>query len=361
MNEQLDLHGQLIMEQYDALAPRYEELCSMVTDIVKETVASNCISVSGIESRVKTRESLAGKLSLKGSKYSSLEEVTDIVGVRVITYFLEDVDKISVLLEKLFTIDWDNSVDKRKLLDIDSFGYVSLHYICSVPRSLFFDERRPYLNEMKFELQMRTSLQHVWASMNHKLGYKFGLEVPSEHRRSLIRLAGLLELADNEYSRIRSSLTEYRRRVDSLVKDGDFDGVDLNGDTFLNYLDTLPFNALNHKIAAINQAEIQPVNSMPYLEPLLMMGFRTLGDVERMRKEESDSAYQLALFQIGSTDLDIISSSLGLHNLCLVHILHQGGGVAYIKRFLDTLGGSSEYNLSIAERIHAQAKEIKLI
>jgi len=347
----LDLHGTMILEEYRELLPDYAKMKDIILTALQDCVKQSNIIVSGIEGRVKTEASLAGKLELKGQKYKDISDITDIVGVRVITFYNEEVDKIAALVDKIFEVDWENSVDKRKQLGRDTFGYMSLHFICRIPTALYSDPEHPMINQIRFEVQMRTALQHVWASMNHDTGYKSGVEVPPEHLRSLTRLAGLLELADEEFSRIRKELTDYRRKAEQLVKDGDFDAVSLNGDTWRSYLSLDPFGSLNAKIAAINQAEIQPLSGMPYLDPMLQMGLKTLGDVERMRKTCSDKAYRLAVSQISGTDLDIIASTLGLQNICIVFVAEKGGAKG-IEFFLNTLNGPSKYNEGTAQRLY---------
>jgi len=353
----LDLHCTMILEEYREMLPVFNQMKSVVLEQLRKCLQRSHLIVSGVEGRVKQEASLAGKLELKGQKYHTLSDVTDIVGARVITFYSDEVDKIAALVDNLFEVDWANSVDKRKLLGKDTFGYMSLHYVCRIPESLYSDPKYPELNQYRFEVQMRTGLQHVWANMNHDTGYKSGVEVPAEYLRSLTRLAGILELADDEFSRIRRDLTDYRRKVEELVRDGSFEEVSLNGDTLRSYLSIDPFGALNAKIAAINQAEIQQLSGMPYLEPMLKMGLKTLGDVEVMRKTCSEKAYQLALHQISGTDLDIIASTLGLQNVCLVYVAEKAGEKG-ITLFLDELNGPSKYNAESAARIFSQLSRI---
>ena len=347
----LDLHGSMLLAEYREKYPVYCRLKEVVLELLTNCMQQGRLIVSGLEARVKQEASLAGKLELKGQKYKQLSDVTDLVGARIITFYSDEVDKISAWVDSLFEVDWDRSVDKRKLLGKDTFGYLSLHYICRIPESLYRDEQYPEINRIWFEVQMRTALQHVWASMNHDTGYKSGFEVPPEYIRSLSRLAGLLELADEEFSRIRKDLTGYRRKVEVLVKDGSFDEVSLNADTFRRYMSLDPFASLNAKIASINQAEVQQLNGMPYLEPMKRLGLKTLGDVEAMRKKYSGKAFQLALHQISGTDLDIIASTLGLQNVCLVYAAELGGQKG-IEQFLECLNGPSKYNAESAGRIY---------
>ena len=357
----LDIHCTMLMEEYRERLPLYTLLQQIVMDKLGELVRRAGIELNAMESRIKAEDSLAGKLERKGSKYHTLSDITDIFGARIITFYNEDVDRIASMAETLFSIDWPNSIDKRKMHQFDSFGYNSLHYICRLPRQLYYDEQHPELNEIPFELQMRTALQHVWSAIQHDIGYKSEIEVPMEYHRNLSRLAGMLELADNEFSRIRNNISEYRRRIQSLVQKGEIKEVPLDGDTFKTYLAQHPFEQLNRQIAAITQAEIQEASLLPYLAVLLQLGLKTLGDVERMMAEDSEDAYQLALYQLGSTDLDILSETVGLQNLCIVHILKTGGGLPSLRQMFDIIHGPSEQNNSLAKMVMDQTGKLSFM
>ena len=205
----LDPHAQAILEEYRAQRPVFEKMQETIPGRVRALLDEAGIVVASVESRIKEENSLAGKLALKGGKYASLADITDIFGMRIITFYTDDVDKVASAVDRLFEVDWENSVDKRKLLEVDSFGYLSLHYICKDPEFPF-----------RFEVQMRTILQHAWANMNHDTGYKTGVEVPIEYLRNMNRLAGMLELVDEQFSRIRTEINDYRRQVQSLVASG---------------------------------------------------------------------------------------------------------------------------------------------
>lgn len=356
-----DLHSEMILDEYLAKMPVLEKMRSVVMDRLRACLDENRIVVSGLEARIKTRKSLEGKLELKGYKYKTLDDVTDVLGIRIITFYSDEVDVISALVEKLFDIDWENSVDKRKMLEADRFGYMSLHYICRIPESMYQDPSMPQLNRIRFELQMRSTLQHVWANMYHDMGYKSDVEIPVEYHRNMSRLAGMLELVDEQFSHIRREIIDYRRNVQSLVANGNFDEVALNGDTFRSFLEVRPFERLVNKIAAINQAEVYEDDIMPYFHVLLLMGMRTIGDIVRMRDDYEEGAYQLALIQLAGTGLDILAYSVALQNLCIVYILKQGFGVAGLERLFAILYGDSGYNVQRAQRVFEQAKKINLI
>lgn len=343
----MDLHSELILEEYREALSVFERMKTEVEEKLTSALERNGLIVTAVETRVKTEESLTGKLVLKGQKYTTLGDITDIVGARVITFYTDDVDRIAAIAEKLFEIDWTNSVDKRKLHQLDSFGYNSLHYICRLPG---YDYR--------FELQLRTTLQHAWAAINHDTGYKSGVEIPREYMRQMNRLAGMLELADDEFSRIRTEINDYRRRVQQLVQNGKLDDVLLDGDTFRSFLQARPLDALNKRIAAINQAEIQEVPLIRYLRVLKALDCKTLGDVQRLIKKYEDNAYRLARHQLGTTDIDIISSAVGLQNICIVCILDIGGGTMGLERLFNVINGVNNHNAELAELTYNQASSL---
>lgn len=329
----------MLLDEYREKLSVYQELCNIVSKELTEHIKQSGIELNAIETRLKKEKSLAGKLARKGSKYQSITDITDLVGARIIAFYNEDVDRIASIAEKLFVVDWNNSVDKRKMHQYNSFGYNSLHYICRLPKSVIDDPEMPELNQYRFELQMRTALQHVWSTIEHDTGYKGEVKIPHEYQRQFNRLAGMLELIDDEFSRLRTRLTDYRRQVQSLVASGQLDDVLLDSDSFKSYLHLKPFDRLNQRIAAVNQAEILPCSLLSFVPILQSFGFKTLGDVDRMITKDADDAYQLALSQLAFTDIDILSENVGLLNLCIVHILKGGEGLPGLKQFYNHLYG----------------------
>lgn len=351
----LDPHGENLMQQFRDLLPDLQKLEKLAFTKLKLALDNQGIYVTAIEHRIKTEKSLAGKLLLKGSKYNSISDITDLLGLRVITFYTDDVDKVAAIVNKVFDVDWCESVDKRKLHKLNSFGYNSLHYICRLRT------QNKKLKSIRFELQMRTALQHVWSTIEHDTGYKGDVKIPDEYRRQFSRLAGMLELVDDEFSRLRISITDYRRQVQSLVKSGKLDDVALSADSFASYLELHPFDRLNQRIAAVNQAEIFPAPLMGFLPLLESFDFETLGDVQRFIQEDSDDAYQLALSQLAVTDLDILAENVGLQNLCLVHVLKQGRGRAGLKFVFDTLNGERDSNEILVDMILEQAQNLEFM
>ena len=181
----MNLKCRMILEDYRKQRNDFitlgDTVHTMLSDIVKELG----LTVLAVEHRVKEEKSLAGKLERKGDGYNTLEDITDILGCRVVCFLSDEIDKIGQKVEERFVVDWENSSDKRALIKEDAFGYLSLHYICSLP---FGDKWPDEICGKKFEVQIRTILQHAWSAIHHDIGYKSDFGVPREIRRQFARL-----------------------------------------------------------------------------------------------------------------------------------------------------------------------------
>jgi ppGpp synthetase/RelA/SpoT-type nucleotidyltranferase len=201
---------QELLDAYLSRQPGFEALGRALHTHLQEVLERGGVSVHGVSHRIKTPASLARKLNRPDKIYQRLEELTDLVGLRVITFFDDSIEQVARLIEQHFRVDIDRSVDKRLQQDPDSFGYRSLHYICHPPQAIL--ARHPGW-DWPFEIQIRTILQHAWAEIEHDLGYKSPESVPLPIRRRFSRLAGLLELADSEFVELRRFMEDYARNV----------------------------------------------------------------------------------------------------------------------------------------------------
>ncbi len=355
----MDLHCEKIIQEYEAQLPTYTKLQEIVLKKLRQIPVSLGIVVNSVESRIKSRDSLIGKLELKGYKYKTIKDITDIFGARIVTFYNDDIDKIARVIEKSFDIDWNNSVDKRKNIQIDQFGYMSLHYICSIPTSLFEDSNYPLINQIKFEIQVRTTLQHVWATIYHDTGYKTDIEVPKVYLRSLNRLAGLLEIADEEFNKIKTSLNDYRRKVKTVVESGNFDEVELNGDSYNAYVKIGGFASLTNRIKDSTDVEIQELSLAPFLSVFVnLFSFKTLGDLHHFKNENAEDAYKLTLRIISDAELDIITSFTPLINLCAVALTKMGGGAGVISLVFEMIYGKRKSNAASAQHLQDLCKQM---
>ena len=124
-----------ILKQYVNDKVNYQNLKSRVEQLLTNLLFSDSDkTIHLLSSRVKEYEKLEEKILRKNGKYSNIKEITDIVGFRVITFFEDEIDNISSIIESEFVVDRENSIDKRKV-DYEKFGYQSLHYIVSINES----------------------------------------------------------------------------------------------------------------------------------------------------------------------------------------------------------------------------------
>ncbi|WP_433112258.1 GTP pyrophosphokinase [Micromonospora sp. CA-246542] len=265
-----------------------------VREWILELAGDAGLHLHSVEKRTKSRSHAEQKIVNKVKSDYSLGDMTDVLGVRVITFFPDEVDVVASLIEQEFDVDRDNSVDKRALLDPDRFGYLSAHYVVRVRREqCSLRDFKKYQN-FKFEIQIRTILQHAWAEIEHDLGYKSKEELPSSVRRRFSRLAGLLELADTEFQQIRGDLESYQASVGVAVRDEPGD-VPVNRDSisaFISKSDLIRSFDVRLVAEIYCDAKIASKPSRKYASRLAVLlqefGFQSIGHIENsLRDRES--------------------------------------------------------------------------
>lgn len=150
--------------------------------------------IEHIKSRLKTPESIVKKLKKNGYESTinnMIEHVNDIAGIRVICSFTSDIYRIADMIA--------NQNDIRVLSVKDyivspkASGYKSYHMLVSVP--IFLSDR---IVDTKVEIQIRTVAMDFWASLEHKINYKFEGNAPIHIKEELVECAKMVSELDNK-------------------------------------------------------------------------------------------------------------------------------------------------------------------
>ncbi len=324
---------------YNTLRKKYERVSKIALKLLDDTLRKNHTHPMQVTHRIKATESIAGKLERRPDKYTSADQLMDILGIRIICYFTDHVDQVAFMLESILDIDWKNSSDKREIIDPTAFGYLSLHYICSLPKDKGYPED---LTDLKFEIQIRTILQHTWAEIEHDLGYKSEFSIPKDLRREFSRVAGLLEIADESFLRIRNSITAYEANVREKIANDTADDMPLDLVSLRAYLELSPsMKSLLDDIAAISDAIINEANPESFLPLLSFFNLHTLGDLKEFVEEGHDDALFFAKKALEGMFLEELSSIVGLYYLCRSHLVRGDYNFRQLMVYF-TLGEASE-------------------
>ena len=217
-------HEQRAVATYRERQGFYESLATIVKRILEEALKQKGKEVHSVQARAKEPSSFGKKAALSSEtdpakpKYPRpLEEITDIAGVRVITYLPTTVEEINQIIEAEFQIV--ERFDKgAELIEEDRFGYQSIHYLVKITSQRSrLPEYAPFADVIA-EIQVRTILQHAWAEIEHDIQYKSASVIPADIRRRFMALAGMLELADREFQAIQNADKELAKTARSRVE-----------------------------------------------------------------------------------------------------------------------------------------------
>ncbi|WP_024467926.1 RelA/SpoT domain-containing protein [Treponema pedis] len=200
---------------YASHVPHFKVLIMRIEEFLRSVVKIG--SPTTYKTRVKGFESYYAKL-LKFPPESSdsdlqiLPVLTDILGIRIICTFLQDLSEVETLLEKNFKI---LEVERKgSNLAFQEFGYESVHLLLEIPEEFKVGLVLP--KDLIFEIQLRTILQDAWAEVEHELIYKaefspFDLPL----RRKLASINASLSLADVIFQEIRDYQNKLNAELDT--------------------------------------------------------------------------------------------------------------------------------------------------
>ncbi|MFC1952602.1 GTP pyrophosphokinase family protein [Chloroflexota bacterium] len=327
-----------IIREYSKIKDDYEEFTSVCVRLIEQFLIGTNIELLPITSRTKGMSSLEKKLSLRSKPYRILADITDLSGLRIITYFSDDVDKVASIIEQEFDVDPNKSVDKRKLLAPNTFGYLSLQLICRLsPERLDLSEYKRFHYNV-CEIQIRSVLQHAWAEIQHDRGYKTIGSIPSQIQRRFSRLAGLLEIADDEFIGIRDGLLEYERDSEERILNNPTDVlIDRVSIITLIKIDT-EIKELDDALADYSKIQMEDM-SIDYadarVEELQYIGLKTIEDIKLALKENHDTIIKLFKLKVKVPTLGSLYRGISLYYLTQILLAEEGDSSAVTKKLTE--------------------------
>ncbi|MFD2682338.1 GTP pyrophosphokinase [Bacillus seohaeanensis] len=173
--------------------------------------------IEHLKSRIKEPSSILKKIKRKNLELTLenvKEHVHDIAGVRITCSFVSDIYDIYTMLEKQ---------DDIRIIKVKDYiqhpkpnGYKSLHLIIEIP--VFLTSHTEYV---KIEIQIRTIAMDFWASLEHKIYYKFEQDIPLHLQQELTEAAEMVNFLDNKMKNIQEKVEEFKvNRIEKQLVNG---------------------------------------------------------------------------------------------------------------------------------------------
>ena len=161
--------------------------------------------IEHIKSRVKTSESIVKKLKKHGYESTlnnMVKYVNDIAGIRIICSFTSDIYRLADIIrnqQDIRVISVKDYITKPK-----KSGYKSYHMIVTVP--VYLSDR---ILDTKVEIQIRTVAMDFWASLEHKMNYKFEGNAPEHLKNDLVECSKIVSMLDTQMMMLNEEMQKY--------------------------------------------------------------------------------------------------------------------------------------------------------
>lgn len=179
--------------------------------------------IEHIKTRIKSPESIMKKMYRKNIPISTeaiKKNITDIAGIRVVCSFISDIYRISNMIanQKDVTV-----IEKKDYIEHPKpNGYKSLHLIVSVP--VFMSDR---MEDVYVEIQIRTVAMDFWASLEHKIYYKYDRVIPERLTKELTAAATVANDLDKKMEQLNNEVSHIKSQNN---KEQDLNFLELNED-----------------------------------------------------------------------------------------------------------------------------------
>jgi putative GTP pyrophosphokinase len=200
-----------VLTEFDAKEDLLGALCVRTKSLIEASLQDAGIQFQSLQFRVKSRKKLKEKFLDPKKDYRKLDDITDLAGLRIITYYEDDIDRAAAIVKREFDVDEKNSIDRRQI-EPDRFGYSALNFVCRHRKERTLDVEYKKFASVCCEIQVTSILSHAWSEIEHEW-YDLRDAYPVSIKRRFSRLSALLELAESEFRDIRKSRTQYERSI----------------------------------------------------------------------------------------------------------------------------------------------------
>jgi putative GTP pyrophosphokinase len=278
-------------EEYALAQSNLSSFGEVLNALIKSLLELEGLHDCTISWRVKSKEGTFSKLA-RTNWVASISSLSDILGIRIVTNFRKEADAAGKVIEREFLIDSEDSLDRNSIPEQVRFGYSSLHYVCQLSSARAgLPEYLDYKN-IRFEIQVRSMLQDFWDKMDHKLGYEFREGVPKASRRRYARMAGLMELADDEFQSMHEELRAHERTATAAVGRG-YLRIKIDRDSLRSFTNSEPLvGQLDEYLAEVMGRTLPDSLTNSFIErqipELARVGFETISDIRKFITSEED-------------------------------------------------------------------------
>jgi putative GTP pyrophosphokinase len=326
-----------VLAEFDAKRDALIVFAEKTKGLIEDFLQYGKVRYQSVQARVKKKEKLKNKYLDPTKNYAGLQDITDQVALRIVTFYEDEVDQVAEIIKREFEIDTANSVDKREM-EPDKFGYYALNFICKYKAARTSQVEYRKFSDIWCEIQITSILRHAWSEIEHPW-YDLKDAFPVNIKRRFARMAALLEIAESEFLSLKRLQGDYQRSVDiqveAKISDIAVDAVSMRSfierDPIVSQIDQLiaavrnvqvsdsiTSSDIEHRVTAASLAEITTLKDLHELLERYRNGIPEF--VHRYTKE----------FRPAPPPNNSITKGMSIHVLCMMLVASKG-----IEKFSD--------------------------